>query len=96
MTQRNDQEQIDTGIFQWFGRNFMLVIITGGIGYIGTTNSTVNNRLEKIEQSVGNIDKGEAEIRKDIEFLNTNDKWQDEKIQEHDERLRGIERQHPN
>ena len=89
-------ELFDNNIARWFGKNFMMLIITGGIGYIGTISNNINTRLDKIESTIGTFEKDEALLRRDLEYLKENDVWQDKMLEGHDERIRLLERNHPN
>ena len=84
--------QFDAKVNNWIGRNILPVIITMGVGYVGTVTTGINSSLKEMQESIKSLEQNYAvfatqqrRIEQDVEEL-----WQE--IRDHEKRIQLLEK----
>ena len=84
--------QFDAKVNNWIGRNILPVIITMGVGYVGTVTTGINTSLKEMQESIKSLEKNYAvfatqqrRIEQDIEEI-----W--DEIRDHEKRIQLLEK----
>ena len=84
--------QFEAKVNTWLGRNILPVIITMGVGYVGTVTTGINTSLKEMQESIKALEKNYAvfatqqqRIEQDIEEI-----W--DELREHEKRIQSLEK----